>query len=34
MKIGAAKEGFLKEAVLIVSFEGLNHFVGPAVWLG
>lgn len=26
MKTGAVKEGFLKEAVLIVSFEGLDSF--------
>ena len=39
MKTGTVKEGFSKEAVLIVSFEGLElvsgvHFIGPAVWFG
>lgn len=39
MKTGAIKEGFLKEAVLIINFESLElvsgvHFFGPAVWFG
>lgn len=36
VKTGAVKESFPKEAVLLISFEGLElisgvHFIGPAV---